>query len=413
MNDSPEVNPRPPLEVEMGSVKTKRGPRLPWALGGVVIVVIAVVALTRPNRSALAKGASDAPVVGAVKIHRETVAREKVFDSELRPYQEVELHAKVAGYVESILVDIGDHVKEGQLIAKLEVPEAQSDIDRALASQRRAEEEIKRANAGYAEAKVTLDRLLSVDKAKPNLIAQSELDLADSREKTAAANLAAAREQAKAAEADVKKLRTMLEYARITAPFDGVITERYADKGALIQAGTSSSGMPLVRLSDNKRLRLVFPVEVSAVANAQVGRPVRVEIPGLHKVIEAKITRTSQKVNTSTRTMNAEVDVPNDDFSLIPGMYASVRMDVDARPDSLVIPVEALSRAKNPTVYLIDGDGVIEERQVKLGIETPEKVEALEGVAEGNLVMVGNRALVKPGQKVVAKLIEPKTAAAH
>jgi RND family efflux transporter MFP subunit len=412
MNDSPELNPPPP-DPGIEFPKRKRGGRARWAVAAVAAAVILIAMWSRPNRSVLAKSVVETPVVGAMKVRRESVAREKVFDSELRPYQEVDLHAKVAGYVESILVDIGDHVKEGQLIATLDLPETQSDLARAMASQRRSEEEIKRATASYAEAKLVLDRLMSVEKTRPNLIARAEIDAADSREKAAAAGLAEAREQEKAAEAEVTKLQTMLKYAKITAPFDGVITERYADKGALIQAGTSSStqAMPLVRLSDNKRLRLVFPVEVSAVGSVQVGKIVEVEIPGLHKAMKAKITRSAQKVTTSTRTMNAEVDIANDDFSLIPGMYASVRMDVELRPDSLVIPVEALTRGKNPTVYLINREGIIEERAVKLGLETPEKVEALDGVTDGNFLMVGNRAAVKPGQKVMAKLIKAKTAA--
>jgi membrane fusion protein (multidrug efflux system) len=141
----------------------------------------------------------------------------------------------------------------------------------------------------------------------------------------------------------------------------------------------------------------------------QVGKPVRVEIPGLHKSLEATITRTSQKVSTATRTMDAEVDIANDDLSLIPGMYASVRVDVDTRTNALLVPIEALSRSRNPTVYAISADGLIEERKVKLGIEAPDQVEALEGVRDGDLVMIGNRSQVRPGQKVTAKLLVPET----
>jgi RND family efflux transporter MFP subunit len=408
-------SPQPKLpESAIESPPLVKNRRWSFAIAGVVIVVLLLFLVVRFARPSLAsRPTASAPVVvGAAKILREPVALEKVYDSELRPYQEVELHAKVAGYVQSINVDIGDQVKEGDLIATLELPEVQDDLDRALAMKRRSEEEIKRDEAAYVEAKTNFNRLMMVDKAKPNLIAQAELDTASAREKTALATLAAAREQVKVAEAEVKKLQTMLDYARITAPFDGVITERYADKGALIQAGTSSStqAMPLVRLSENKRLRLVFPVTVSFVASIHKGKPVKVEIPGLHKVIEAKITRTSQKVTTATRTMDAEVDIANDDLSLIPGMYAAVRLEVDERPDALAIPLIALSRAKIPTVYVIGPDGMVEERKVKLGIESPEKVEALDGVKEGELVMIGSRSQVKPGQKVTPKMIEIKTA---
>jgi multidrug efflux pump subunit AcrA (membrane-fusion protein) len=136
-----------------------------------------------------------------------------------------------------------------------------------------------------------------------------------------------------------------------------------------------------------------------------------VEIPGLHKKMEAKITRTSQKVTTTTRTMDAEVDLTNNDLSLIPGMYAAVRVDVDERPAAIVVPIEAVSRTKNPTVYLINSNSIVEQRKLKIGIETPDKVEALDGVHEGDLVMIGDRSQVKPGQKVVAKIVENPAAA--
>lgn len=245
-------------EIERRPSPSRR--RVPVAIAGIIVVAfVALIALRLTGRSVTHASVTEPVIIGAAKILREPISLEKVYDSELRPYEEVDLHAKVAGYVESINVDIGDQVKKGDLIATLELPEAQNDLDRALASQRRSEEDIKRAKASYDEVRVALDRLTAVDKVKPNLIARQDIDAADAREKTAAASLAAAREQAKASEAEVKKLETMLQYARITAPFDGVITARYADKGALIQAGTSSStqAMPLVRLSENKRLRLV------------------------------------------------------------------------------------------------------------------------------------------------------------
>lgn len=417
MKQSPPPEPIDSSTPAPGPVRGQS--RFPWALAGLLVVITIVAVALRSARTthasnaspgaAATPGATEGATVGAAKIRRDTISRELVFDCELRPYQEVNLHAKVAGFVQNIYVDIGDPVKEGQLIATLEIPEAQSDLDRASASQRRAAEEIKRAEAAYQEAKVALGRLDSVIKMRPNLIAQQEIDVADAREKTAAANLAGAREQAIAAEADVQKLKTMLQYAQITAPFAGVITERYADKGALIQAGTSSStqAMPLVRLSDNRRLRLVFPVSVSFVAGVRAGNPVRLQIPGQDKMVAARITRTSQKVLTATRTMDAEVDIDNADGTLIPGMYASVRLDVDARTNALVVPIEALSRGKSSsTVYVIDANNVIEERKVKLGVEAPDKVEVLEGVQEGETVMIGNRSQVKPGQKVVAKLLD-------
>ena len=242
------------------------------------------------------------------------------------------------------------------------------------------------------------------------MIAQQEIDAITAKERSAQASLGALREQVKAAAADVKKLKTMLEYTRIVTPFAGVITERYADKGSLIQAGTSAQSIPLVRLSENGKLRLVFPVSVSFVPYIRVGDPVKVEIPEVGRTIEAKITRTAQKVTTSTRTMDTEVEIDNQDYSLIPGMYASVRLAIDRKDHALVVPVEALSRQKKATVYVINKDGIIENRTVKLGLETPSKIEVLANLQENELVLIGNRNQVKPGQKVIPKLLTEQLA---
>ncbi len=358
--------------------------------------------------SAAETGDSAATVVAAAPVTREEITRQAVFDSELRPYQEIDLHAKVSGFVQTITVDVGDHVKEGQLIAELELPEVQHDLDRALAAQRRAAQEIRRAQAAWDDAHLSLERMAAVDKAQPNLIAQQDIDTATARERGAEAALSAAREQESGAIAEVNKLKTMLQYARITAPFDGVVTKRYADKGALIQAGTSSStqSMPLIRLSQNNFLRLVFPVMASQVSAIKAGDAVQVSIPGLTRKLDAKISRSAQKVDFSTRTMETEVDIPNPDYALIPGTFSSVTVTMERRPGVLAAPVTAVARkGSSATVYVITANGVIEERQVQLGLESPFKIEILSGLNQGDLLLVGSRTGVKPGQRVTPKIV--------
>jgi RND family efflux transporter MFP subunit len=404
-----EIN-QSPEEPTTTSRPEKRKNLLKWTSGAILTIAAGLTIFLWPARSG-AKGenlAQELPVVAAAKIEREDVANELQFDSELRPYQEIDVHAKVSGFVDVINVDIGDHVKEGQIIATLELPEVRDDLERALAAQRRSEQEIRRSQAMFEDAYTNFSRLSAIDKATTNLIAQQDIDTATAKERSSEADWAASREQALGAAAEVKKLRTMLQYARITAPFDGIITKRYADKGALIQAGTSSSTqtMPLVRLSQNGFLRIVFPVMYSAVAAVKVGDPVEVDIPAVHRTIHARITRSSQQLDLSTRTMLTEVDFENPDFSLIPGMYAEARLKVDRRPNALVAPVTSLSRKGGETsVYLIKPDGTVEERTIKVGLETPFKVEILSGLQEGDLVLVGSRSEVKAGQRVTAKLV--------
>ena len=376
---------------------------------GLLLAGAAFLFWSRNSHATAPAGAVDGtPMVAASRTTREEIAREIVFDSELRPYQEIDLHAKVAGYVQSITADVGDHVKEAQLIAQLELPETEHDLERAWAAQRRASQQIRRAQATWEDAHLSLTRMTAIEKAQPNLMAQADIDTATARERGAEADLAAAREQESEAHAEVSKLKAMLQYSRIIAPFDGVVTKRYADKGALIQAGTSSStqAMPLIRLSQNSLLRLVFPVSASYVSAIKQGDAVEISIPGLKRTLEAKITRSSQKVDFATRTMETEVDVENADSSLIPGMYASVRVKVERRPNAIVAPITTIARKGNvATVYVINKDGIVEERTVKLGLESPFKIELLTGVAEGELLVVGNRTGFKPGQKVTARIV--------
>jgi len=384
--------------------------RLDWRVACVLLLALIVIPVWRATTGHAKPGAIpiSVPQVAVSRVTREDLAEELVCNAELRPYQEVELHAKVAGYLESITVDIGDHVKAGQLLATIEVPELIDDIQRATAALARNEQEISRAQATYDEAHLVYARLAAVDKAQPNLIAQQELDAAVEKDRTAASGLAGAKAEVDVSRAEIAKLRTMLKYSRIIAPFPGVITKRYADPGALIQAGVSSStqAMPLVRLSQNDRLRLDVPVSVSYVARINIGDPVEIRVEACNKSLTGTIARSTRKVDTATRTMDIEVDVPNDNLILIPGMYAAVSLRVEHRDQALAVPVEAVSRQKSATVFVINGNNKIEERIVSLGLETPHKLEVLSGLNENELVMIGNRTQVKPGQQVEPKPVD-------
>jgi RND family efflux transporter MFP subunit len=339
---------------------------------------------------------SAAQLVAVARVGREDLFNEITIPAEFRPYLKVELHAKVSGYVDQIKVDIGDQVKTGQLLARLEVPELRDELARAKAAEQRAE-------ADYKDAHLVYTRLLAVDKAHPNLVAQQELDAAEAKDGTTEAAIAGA-------QAEVERDQTLLAYTRITAPFDGVITHRYADPGSLIQAGTASDtqSMPLVCLSDNYRLRLDFPVSVAYVKDVQLGNQVEVRVESLGgKPFSGMISRTTQKVDEDTRTMITEIEVPNPKLELMPGMYATVLLKVERRPQALAIPTEAISTDKKNSVYIVNSEQEIEERPVTLGLETPDKYEVVAGLKEGDLVMIGARSKVKPGQKVEAKVIGP------
>jgi len=409
MQNEPQLDATPTREQSSAS-GAPAARRLAWRLFGACAAVVAFiwVAATLHGREHAPTIAANTVTVAVAKVVREDLAEEQSFDAEFRPFQEIDLHAKVAGFVRSMNVDIGDRVHEGQLLATLEIPELQEDLDKALAQARRNEEETNRAAAAYQDTHLAFTRLSSISKTKNHLIAQQELDTAQSRDRSAEASLAGALQEVAVSQAEVKKLQAMMDFCKITAPFSGVITRRFADEGALVQGGVtpSTSAMPLVRLSQTDRLRLVFPVSVSYVSEIKDGQPVEIRIHGSEKKVVGKITRFTHKVDTATRKMDAEVDVTNADYSLIPGVYASVALKFDERNQALTVPAEAVSRGGKASVLVVNAKNEIEERPVKLGVETAAKVEVISGVKEGELVIVGNRTQLRPGTVVEPKIIE-------
>jgi len=365
-------------------------------------------AVTGHARASQGVSASVPIPVAVAKVSREDLVQELTCEAELRPYQEIDLHAKVAGYLEKIGVDIGDQVQAGQWLATIEIPELLDDISRARAALKRSQEEVVRAQAADDDARTTYTRLAAVDKAQPNLIAQQDLDAALQKQRGTASGVAAAKAEVEVTTAELSKLLTMQKYSKILAPFTGVITRRHADPGALIQAGTASSTqtLPIVRLSQIDRLRLSIPVSVSYVSRIHIGDPVSVRIEALQKKFNGTVARSTKKIETTTRTMDVEVDVPNPDLQLIPGMYAAAVLRLDHCEKSLVIPIEAVSRKKSCTVLVVTSDNKIEERFVTLGLETAGKAQVLTGLRENDRVMIGHRTQIRPGQRVTPKLIE-------
>jgi RND family efflux transporter MFP subunit len=364
-------------------------------LAGVIVIGILAVRPWHGRARAVAAAATGAPVVAVARVDREDLFREITFPAEFRPYTEVDLHAKVSGYVKEMKVDIGDRVKAGQLLALLEVPELREELDHAVAAHQRAQAEYRDAHLAYT-------RLVAVNQDHPNLIAQQDLDSAEARDATAQGTVAAT-------QADVDKDQTLVAYTRITAPFAGVITKRYADPGSLIQAGTASNTqtMPLVRVSDNTLLRLDFPVSVDYVRGIRLDAPLSVRVDSLGaRTFAGKIARFSAKVDDSTRTMVVEMEVANPSLELVPGMYATVTLRVDNRPHALAIPIEAVPPG-GKSVLLVNGSHSLEERAVTLGLETSARYEVLAGLNEDDLVMIGNPAQLTAGQRVEPRLSAP------
>jgi len=348
-----------------------------------------------------------------------------VITAEFKPFQEVDVMAKVAGYVKNINVDVGSRVRQGDLLAVLEVPEmandqdrAQSVLSRSQAEVARARDELQRAEQSRSIAHLSYSRLADVSKRKAGLVAQQEIDDAQSKDLVAQAQVSAAKSSLSAAEqqvqvstAELQKIKTLLNYTRVTAPFSGVITKRYADTGSMIQAGTSSSTqvMPLVKLSENSLLRLVLPVPESAVPTVHIGQQVEVRVPTLDRSFPGKVARFADKLAMATRTMDTEVDVPNPSLILIPGMFAEVNLTLSRHAAALTVPLPAVDPGEEEStgrVTVVTPDNRVEIRQVKLGLQNAADVEILSGLREGELVVTGNRSSLRAGEQVRPKPVD-------
>jgi RND family efflux transporter MFP subunit len=360
-------------------------------------------------------------IVPVAEVIRTDLSRTVKLTAEFTPFQDVDVMSKVAGYVKQIYVDVGDRVKEGQLLATLEVPEmadelakASASINRSTAEVAHARDEIRRAESAHQMVHLSYTRLAAVMQSRPGLIAQQEIDDAHSRDLVAEAQVSAAQSNLAAAEeavgmnrADQAKTKTLIAYTRVAAPFSGVVTKRYADTGAMIQAGTASQtqARPLVRLAQSSMLRLILPVPESMVPSIHLGQSVDVTVPSLGRTLPGRVARFAHEVDRSTRTMQTEVDVPNPNYVLIPGMYAEVSLALERRDHVLSIPLGAIDPGEEVSkVFVVTPAGTVEIRDVALGIETADRAEIRSGVKQGEFVITGKRAGLKPGQHVTPKL---------
>jgi RND family efflux transporter MFP subunit len=389
------------------------------------LLVFASLAGCGEEHKAAADDAANAPAAAIVKVARGNISDNLEIASEFQPFQEVDVYAKVSGYIQKLYVDYGTHVKQGQVLAVLEIPELQQQLQQDQASVRRsdqeltrAREDLNRAQSAYTVANLTYTRLAEVQKSRPELVSQEEIDVAKGKNLEADADvsaqkaaLAAAEEALLAAKAALGKDQALFDYARMTAPFDGVITQIYAFTGALLPAGTSSNkgDSALCRLSQNDLLRLVIPVPERAVPSIQIGEAVAVNVSGMDRSFEGKIIRFSDQIDLATRTMHTEVDVPNPKYQLVPGMYASVKIPLHSAARVLTVPLQAYQAgSEGKGVVLVVGSGnKIERREVSTGLQSATDIEVTSGLQESESVIFGNLGQYRPGQIVAPKLIEP------
>jgi RND family efflux transporter MFP subunit len=385
-----------------------------------ILGVLAAGGAVLSSCSSSATPPAPVPAVPVATVRYTSLENDLVLTAEFIPYQEVDIMAKVAGYVKAINVDIGDHVRQNAILATLEVPEIQDDLAKAKAGEAAAEADVvtaqaavRRDQAAASIAEISFQRITDVATRDRGLVPRQEVDVAQSRDAEAAAQLesassalTAAQDARVEADSEYSRAMAMVQYATIRAPFTGVITKRYANTGSMIQAGISSQtqAMPVVRLAQNNLLRLILPVPVSDVGGIRKGETVDVNVVSLGRTLKGTVTRYADSVQMSTRTMDTEVDVPNPDGSLIPGMYAEVHLHLAARPHVLSAPLDAVDGIGTSAekAYLVR-DGVVHLTSVTTGLQTATRIEIVSGLEAGDDVVVGRHSGIAEGERVIAE----------
>ncbi|MGA2356838.1 MAG: efflux RND transporter periplasmic adaptor subunit [Terriglobales bacterium] len=389
--------------------------RILWIAGLLCLLLAALFLIVRNH---FGKAPAEQPRAAAVvAVTRGNLASSLSVAGQFQPYQQVDLHAKVSGYIRWIKVDIGDRVRQGEVLALLEVPELQDQVEGAQAEVRHSQSDITRAQSEVVSAESTYSavhaeytRLEEASKERPGLIAEQELDDARAKDQDAAAQVGVAKaslnamqEQLGVSRASRSRLETMSGYEQIIAPFTGVVTKRYADTGTLIQAGqdNNTNTLPVVQVAESDLLRLRMPVPESDVPYIQVGGDVQVKVNATGRTFTGKIIRFSRALDTNTRTMLTEVDVPNRDLSLNPGMYAETTIQLQQKNDALILPAQAVvPNGDQSYVLVVDATNHVEKRNVTLGIQTSNRVEITSGLQAGDNVIASGQASYQPGEVV-------------
>ncbi|MEO6739327.1 MAG: efflux RND transporter periplasmic adaptor subunit [Chthoniobacteraceae bacterium] len=324
----------------------------------------------------LAVHAADPTPVKFSRAKRGEIHRWITLPGTLKANQQATLYAKVAGYLANVAVDKGDTVKAGQLLGELEVPELLADT--------------KKYEADAKVAEIDLARLVDAQKKAPDLVLPQALDKARAASSVALANL--------------ERTNTLLSFAKITAPFPGIITGRFVDNGAFVPSATSGSAAQnaaIFTLMDYTTVRAQAAVPEVEVSFIRPGLPVKLALEALPgKSFDAKVSRSNGALEEATRTMLIEADVPNADGALRPGMYANVRIAVERHTGAITVPVEALAMEKANAFVFKVADGKARKTAVKLGFNDGVNAEILEGLADGEGVILIGKATLNDGQAV-------------
>jgi RND family efflux transporter MFP subunit len=386
-----------------------RGRFVPVALGAVVIAMIAAVALlgvlpamqrTRALAQETAARNDELPRVLFVKSVPVPATTSVTLPARLEALQTTSLYAQIGGYLGPMLADFGDVVKQGQLLVEIQTPVLDRQIEQNASARDVAQAKIDQAQARVDFSRASLERLRSVRDERA--VSKQSLDEASANARTDAANLAAAVADLKAVEAEGHRLAAQKSLARIVAPFDGEVTSRGFDAGALIVADKTDNAVPIFRVTNREQIRAMINVPQSASSTLRIGQPLEItvkELPG--RAFATEIVRTAPELDRVTRTLLVEARIPNGDHALMPGFFAEAKVTVPANPEATLVPGEVIAiRDGKQTLPIIDDKDTLHYVPVQLGRDNGVMVEVRSGAPAGTRVAANMARQLPEGTKV-------------
>ncbi len=326
---------------------------------------------------------------------------------ELAPYQAVAVHPRVTGFVKAVAVDRGSVVRAGDLLATLDAPELVAQRAEAQSKLLAAEAQLAGVQARADADRATYDRLKAAS-ATPGVVAGNDVVVAEKAADASRSQVAAAQQQVEAARQAAAALREMEGYLRVTAPFSGVIVERNVHPGALVGPAGAAAAPPMLRLVDQRRLRLVVPVPEAYSAQVKVGQAMPFAVaayPG--QTWTGTVARIAHAVDVTTRTMAVELDVDNAAGRLAPGAFCQVRWPVHRAAPSLFVPSASVATTTDRTFVIRVRDGKTEWVDVKAGLTSGPLVEVFGDLKPGDQVAVRGTDELHPGTAVQPRRPKP------
>jgi RND family efflux transporter MFP subunit len=339
------------------------------------------------------------PPVNVITVRSSGEARPLTLPGETAAWYESTLYARVTGYVAKWFVDIGDHVQRGQILATIETPELDADLAAARAELAAAQAQVKVRAAEAEFANSTNERWRDSPKG---VVSEQEREAKRTDYDSAIAKLNAARAQVALDLARVDRFTALTQFKKVTAPFDGTVTERRVDIGNLVTAGSTSGNTLLYRLSQETPMRVFVDVPQSAAGELmKASVPVQItasSIPG--RTFSGEVTRTAKAINPQARTLRVEVDIANEDQALVPGMYVDVGFALQSTNLVQVPAAALLFRSSGPQVAVVDDAGRVSFRKVTIARDDGNMVELGSGLSPGDKVALNISSRISDGETV-------------